>query len=437
MPNRKRSLSARVERWPRGVKRLIVIGADAVAIPLAFWVAVVLKADKFIVPDDRLLSLFAIATVVALTTFQLTGLYRQVVRFIVPRSSLAILWGVLVSLTAVAIANASLPGLPHVGSVLVLYAALSITLVAGSRWVAVLILSSPASKREFDRVIVYGAGKAGRNLADALASSREFRLAAFADDKPALHNMVIQGVRVHAPDEIPELVRRLEIKRVLLALPSVSRRRRQEIIGRLEPLGVHVQTVPEFAEIVSGRAQLEEIREIDVRDLLGRDQVPANESLLDASIRGKSVMVTGAGGSIGSELCRQIVQHDPLTLVLFEMSEAALYNIQQELAIYVSAQKLKVKLVPLIGSAHHKQRIREILQTYRVQTIYHAAAYKHVPLVEHNMIEGVQNNVVATWYAAEAALECGVETFVLISTDKAVNPTNVMGATKRLAELVL
>jgi FlaA1/EpsC-like NDP-sugar epimerase len=217
----------------------------------------------------------------------------------------------------------------------------------------------------------------------------------------------------------------------------VTRRRRQEIIGRLEPLGVHVQTVPEVAEIVSGRSQIEEIREVDVRDLLGRDPVSADESLLGACIRGKSVMVTGAGGSIGAELCRQVVQHDPATLVLFEMSEAALYNIEQELTVYATVQKLKVRIVPLLGSAHHKQRVRDILQTYRVQTVYHAAAYKHVPLVEHNMIEGVQNNVVATWYTAEAAMECGVETFVLISTDKAVNPTNVMGATKRLAELVL
>jgi FlaA1/EpsC-like NDP-sugar epimerase len=428
---------ASVESWPRGAKRAIVAGADFIAIPLAFWAAVMLKDERVFAPDRRLLILMTVSVVVALVTFQLAGLYRQVVRFIVPRSSLAILWGVLTSLIAVAIVDRFLQGPQQSASDLVVYATLAVTLVAGSRWMAVLLLNAPAARRAYEPVVIYGAGKAGRNLADAMVSSREFKLVAFVDDDITLQNMVIQGVMVHAPDEISELVQMLDARRILLALPSVTRRIRQEIIGRLEPLGVHVQTVPEFAEIVSGRSRIEEIREIDVRDLLGRDQVPANESLLDACIRGKSVMVTGAGGSIGAELCRQIVQHDPVTLVLFEMSEAALYSIQQELTGYVSAQKLRVKLVPLIGSAHHKQRIREILQTYRVQTIYHAAAYKHVPLVEHNMIEGVQNNVVATWYAAEAALECGVETFVLISTDKAVNPTNVMGATKRLAELVL
>jgi FlaA1/EpsC-like NDP-sugar epimerase len=434
---RKKSLFAGVEYWPRALKRAVVLGADVIGLSLAFWAAVTLKTDHIPQLDHRLLWLFGAALVAALVVFQLGGLYRQVVRFIVPRSSLTILWGVLASLCVVVIADRLLPGAPQTSSVFVVYAAMAVTLVAGSRWIAVMLLNTSAPRREFEPIIVYGAGQAGRSLADSLFGSREFRLAAFLDDDIALQNMMMQGVRVYSPQMAGDLVERLDVKRILLALPSVTRRRRQEIIARLEPLGVHVQTVPEVAEIVAGRAQIEELREIDVRDLLGRDPVPANESLLDACIRGKSVLVTGAGGSIGSELCRQIVQHDPAMLVLFEMSEAALYNIQQELAVYVSAQKLNVKLVPLIGNAHHKERVREILKSYRVQTIYHAAAYKHVPLVEHNMIEGVQNNVVATWYAAEAALDCDVETFVLISTDKAVNPTNVMGATKRLAELVL
>jgi FlaA1/EpsC-like NDP-sugar epimerase len=435
--NRSSYLFSGVEHWPRILKRAIVLSADVIAVPMAFWAAVILKADRFVLPHGRLLCLFGVALVVCLAVFQLCGLYRQVVRFIVPRSSLTILWGVLASSLAAAAVDRIMPGSPQNNSVFVVYAALAVTFIAGSRWMAVMLLSNKGSRREVESVIVYGAGHAGRNLADALAASREYKLTAFLDDATTLQNMMIQGVRVYPPQLASELIQRRNVRRILLALPSVTRRRRQEIIARLEPLGVHVQTVPEVAEIVSGRAQLEEIREIDVRDLLGRDPVPANESLLDACIRNKSVLVTGAGGSIGSELCRQIVQHDPETLVLFEMSEAALYNIQQELAIYVSAQKLRVRLVPLIGSAHHKQRVREILLAYKVQTVYHAAAYKHVPLVEHNMIEGVQNNVVATWHTAETALECGVETFVLISTDKAVNPTNVMGATKRLAELVL
>jgi len=200
---------------------------------------------------------------------------------------------------------------------------------------------------------------------------------------------------------------------------------------------VHLQTVPEISDIAAGRSNVEDIRDVDVSDLLGRDPVPPNEALLDACIRGRSVMVSGAGGSIGSELCRQIVRLGPRQLVLFEMSELALYSIERELRQLIERDQLEVALVPLLGNAHHRGRVREVLQAFRVQTVYHAAAYKHVPIVETNMVEGIHNNVFSTWYTAEAALETGVETFVLISTDKAVNPTNVMGATKRLAELVL
>jgi FlaA1/EpsC-like NDP-sugar epimerase len=224
---------------------------------------------------------------------------------------------------------------------------------------------------------------------------------------------------------------------VLLAVPSASRRRRAEIIRKVEGLGVRIQTVPDLTDIASGKAKVDELREIDVADLLGRDPVPPNERLLDACIRGKVVMVTGAGGSIGSELCRQILRLGPTRLVLFEMSEVALYEIDRELRTILGDEGLSVDLVALLGSVHHKYRAREIMQAYGVQTVYHAAAYKHVPIVEQNVIDGIHNNVIGTWYTAEAALECGVETFVLISTDKAVNPTNVMGATKRLAEMVL
>ncbi len=224
---------------------------------------------------------------------------------------------------------------------------------------------------------------------------------------------------------------------MLLALPRESRRRRREILRNLESLHVHLQTVPEISDIVAGRAKVDDIRDVDVADLLGRDSVPPNATLLDACIRGRVVMVTGAGGSIGSELCRQIVRLGPTRLVLFEMSELALYSIDRELRSLVERMELPVELIPLLGNAHNKYRVREVLQTYGVQTVYHAAAYKHVPIVEMNMIEGIHNNVFSTLHTAEAALETGVETFVLISTDKAVNPTNVLGATKRLAELVL
>src|SRR3977135_3807713 len=225
--------------------------------------------------------------------------------------------------------------------------------------------------------------------------------------------------------------------RILLALPSASRRRRREILTQLEPLGVHVQSLPNLSDLISGRAQINELRDVDVSDLLGRDPVPPKPKLFGSCIRGKCVLVTGAGGSLGSELCRQIIRLSPSRLVLFEMSELALYNIERELEEVAAHEKLSVEIVPLLGNAHHRHRVREVLSTFGVQTVYHAAAYKHVPILDHNEGHGIHNNVISTWYTAEAALETGVETFVLISTDKAVNPANVMGATKRLAELVL
>ncbi|MBS0613401.1 MAG: polysaccharide biosynthesis protein, partial [Proteobacteria bacterium] len=287
------------------------------------------------------------------------------------------------------------------------------------------------------RVAIYGAGNAGARLASSLLATRAFDPIAFIDDNPAMQGTSVHGIPVYAASRLETLAKDLEIDRVLLALPSESRRRRREILSKLEPLKLHVQTVPEIEQLVAGTAHVSDLQEIDVGDLLGRDAVPPNEALLEACILGRVVMVTGAGGSIGSELCRQIIRQRPARLLLFEMSELALYNIDRELRSILSHQGLQVELVPLVGNAHHKFRLRDILQAYNVQTVYHTAAYKHVPIVEQNAIEGVHNNVVATWYAAEAALEAEVETFVLISTDKAVNPTNVMGATKRLAEIVL
>ena len=287
------------------------------------------------------------------------------------------------------------------------------------------------------RVAIYGAGNAGAHVCSVLLGGPDFQPVAFIDDKKSLQGSSINGIGVYGPDALQELVRRRRIDRILLALPSTSRRRRREILTALEPLGLHVQSLPNLSDLISGRAQINELRDVDVGDLLGRDPVPPRPKLFGSCIRGKSVLVTGAGGSIGSELCRQILRLDPARLVLFEMSELALYHIQRELEEVAAHERLTIEIVPLLGNAHHRHRVREVLATFGVQTVYHAAAYKHVPIVEHNVIEGIHNNVISTWYTAEAALETGVETFVLISTDKAVNPANVMGATKRLAELVL
>jgi FlaA1/EpsC-like NDP-sugar epimerase len=286
-------------------------------------------------------------------------------------------------------------------------------------------------------VAIYGAGDAGARVSSVLRGGPDFEPVAFIDDKKSLQGSNINGIRVYGSDCLPELVRQRKIDRILLALPSASRRRRREILTRLEPLGVHVQSLPNLSDLISGKAQLNELRDVDVGDLLGRDPVPPKPKLFGWCIRGKCVMVTGAGGSIGAELCRQIIRLSPSRLVLFEMSELALYQIERELEEVGAQEGLSVEIVPLLGNAHHRHRVREVLSTFGVHTVYHAAAYKHVPIVEHNVIEGIHNNVIGTWYTAEAALETGVETFVLVSTDKAVNPANVMGATKRLAELVL
>jgi len=290
-----------------------------------------------------------------------------------------------------------------------------------------------------ENVVIYGAGSAGVQLAMGLLSGREYRPVAFLDEKMDIAGTVIHNLPVHSTDQLPRLIRQLDVKQVLLAVPSASRSRRREILSFLEPHPVHVRTVPGLAELVSGTAKVDDIQEVDVADLLGRDTVPPDETLLAHCIKDKVVMVTGAGGSIGSELCRQILHLHPRRLVLYELSEFGLYTIEQELNVIkannTNLQHIDVQCV--LGSVTHRRRVEMVIRSFGVQTIYHAAAYKHVPLVEHNPIEGVQNNLFGTWRTAEAAMAADVETFVLISTDKAVRPTNVMGATKRMAELVL
>src|SRR5690606_24377142 len=251
--------------------------------------------------------------------------------------------------------------------------------------------------------------------------------------EPTLWGRVVAGMRVRSPAALPSLIRRKGVSSVLLAVPSCSRRRRQAILKRLEPLPVHVRTVPDIGDILAGYATVADVREVDANDLLGRNPVAPDRALLDQCIRGKVVLVSGAGGSIGSELCRQILTLSPRRLVLLEVSEPALYQVERELRLIAG----DVEIVGLLGNARHRSRGIELMRAYGVQTVYHAAAYKHVPIVERNMIEGIHNNVFSTLRLAEAAIESSVETFVLISTDKAVNPTNVMGATKRFAELTL
>ena len=423
---------------PRGTKRLIMATTDAVAIPTALWAALVLKFDRLDPALDRTFAYFLVAVASALFFFSVFGLYRAVIRFVGPKAMITVITGVSLSVLVLAgfdrfVASHQIP-LSAFG----IYGAFALLYVGGSRFVARYVFLHPVTNgKPVARVAIYGAGDAGARVSSVLLGGPDFEPVAFIDDKRSLQGSNINGIRVHGSDCLPELVRRRKIDRILLAMPTASRRRRREILTQLEPLGVRVQSLPNLSDLISGKAQISELHDVDVGDLLGRDPVPPNPKLFGSGIRGKCVLVTGAGGSIGSELCRQILRLSPSRLVLFEMSELALYTTQRELEELAAHEKLSVEVVPLLGNAHHRHRVREVLSTFGVQTIYHAAAYKHVPIVEHNVVEGVHNNVISTWYTAEAAIETGVETFVLVSTDKAVNPANVMGATKRLAELVL
>jgi FlaA1/EpsC-like NDP-sugar epimerase len=381
--------------------------------------------------------LFAVACALTVPSLGSQSLYRAMIRFIGAEMMVALLRGTALIAAAVAVAGylLALESLRTCVALGLVFWAFSVFVLGGARFLMRFLIIGSNGKGE--PVAIYGAGEAGRRLVAAAAGSHDMRAVLFVDDDPKLRGRSVAGIPVAAPGDLPELIARFSISRILLALPSVGRHRRQQILMSLEALPVHVQTVPDIGDLVTGKARLDEIREVSVADILGRDQVAPNSWLLDACIRGKSVMVTGAGGSIGSELCRQIIEFGATRLVLFEMCELALYKVEQELQSRLRERGLQVELVALLGSVHHRNRVRQVMKTFGVQTVYHAAAYKHVPIVEYNMTEGVHNNVIGTWYAAEAAEEAGVETFVLVSTDKAVWPVNVMGATKRFAELVL
>jgi FlaA1/EpsC-like NDP-sugar epimerase len=419
---------------PRKAKISIAVTADAIAIPILLILAVALRRDSLSSALQLPLTLFATAWVGTIASFWLMGMYRSVFRFITHPVLNGGTIGVAVAISFFAAVNFLVLGAPAGLSSTSIFGALLLLYVFLSRS---LIREFLTYRRRGQRVVIYGAGSAGVQLLRALREGGEYSPVAFVDADPTLQRQLVAGIKVWSPDALPALTRRKGVASVLLAMPSLSHGSRQRILRSLESLPVAVRTVPALSDIVLGRATVSDLREVDVSDLLGRDSVAPDVALMRTCIAGKVVMVTGAGGSIGAELCRQIVRLGPSRLVLLEMSEAALYQIERELQLQVQREGAGVEIIALLGKARHRHRVREILTRYSVQTIYHAAAYKHVPIVEQNIIEGVYNNVFSTWNTAQAALECRVETFVLISTDKAVNPTNVMGATKRFAELTL
>ena len=406
--------------------------------PVALWSAFALRFGTLTPPIDRFWWLFIVVPVLSVPILKLCGLYREVLRYMGPQAAVAILKGVTLS-TALLGAVALLGGLRDLPrSVLILYWINSLLYLGGSRILLRAMLQT-LSRRARGRapVVIYGAGAAGAQLAGALDLSPDYVPVAMVDDDPGLWGSTVRGLRVYSPDALEALIADSHVQHVLLALPAASRERRRAIVRWLEPFPVRVKTVPNLADLAAGRAQLEDIRDVEIEDLLGRDPVEPDQALLRACIDGKNVLVTGAGGSIGSELCRQIAMLSPRRLVLYELSEYALYQIERELREMLARTGKELELVPVLGSVLNRARMQELMRAFEIQTVYHAAAYKHVPLVEHNVLEGVRNNTLGTWHAAMAAQTAGVETFVLISTDKAVRPTNVMGASKRMAELVL
>ncbi len=428
-------LIQRLLALPRPAKRWLQAGYDFSVLALALYIAYVLRMDSFLLraPVD-----FAVAApitaAIGVALFERLGLYRALVRYGGTQQIPAVAGGVLGAAVILSLAAWTLElFVPR--TVPALFVLIALPWVAGTR---VLARHALLRLRRVPKplVAIYGAGSAGCELAGALNAGSEYQPAFFIDDSATLHGSSVMGLPVFSPERLEKLIADYEIKRLFLATPSASPQKKRQILERLVALPVPVLTVPTIAELVSGRLSISALREVSVEDLLGREPVPPQAHWLDADIHHKVVMVTGAGGSIGSELCRLALAREPSALVLFELSELALYNIEAELKILRQKLGLTTQLAACLGSIRDPGRVASVIKTHCVNTIYHAAAYKHVPLVEENLAEGVLNNVFGTQTLAECAIRAGVSRFVMISTDKAVRPTSAMGASKRTAELV-
>lgn len=420
---------------PRRIKFAVIAAFDAAILPLLLMLSAALHGGS---PNPPVWLLVAVP-LIALPTHYLMGLYRAVVRYVGLDAILLVIravsaWVVAIVLMVYAVGLHDIPP-----AVFFIFWGSAILGIGGSRLIvrALINRSSNNHNQHDDRVIVYGAGDAGRQVMSALERSARYHPVAFVDDDPGMHGRDVAGYGVYVPAELEKLVGAYHVTHVLIAIPTLSRERRMEIIGLLEEMPVKVLVMPGLSDIVAGDSLLTSLREVDVEDLLERSTVEPDELLLERTIRGKSVLVTGAGGSIGSELARQILRRSPSRVVLYEMSEYALYSIEKDLRAIKQAEGLDVMVAPVLANVLDRDTLKRVMRDYSVQTIFHAAAYKHVPLVESNPIAGVRNNVFGTLNVLREALAAKVQRFVLVSTDKAVRPTNVMGASKRLSELVL
>lgn len=425
----------KLSHLPRKVKISAMIFTDIMLVAFALWSALALRWGTFQPPigDSWLLIVIPLVTV---TVFWRLGLYKSLTRYM----KIEIVKTVVVGLSVSVIFLMSLVWLIQLqnfpfASILIFWV-FSICYISASRYLAKhILLSTGLRANRKQNVAIFGAGEAGMQTAIALMSGSEFSPVLFFDDNQQLHDSVISGIPVYNPDRAFEIMDKYDCYQLLLAIPSVSRARRREIIEKFEGRNIQLKTVPVMGEITNGKVDVKDIREVGIEDLLGRDPVPPFPELISKCITNKAVLVTGAGGSIGSEICRQVLLNNAKKLVLFERSEFALYSIEQEIKRIFSYTQ--VELVCVLGDILDDAHFEETLRLHKIETVYHAAAYKHVPLVEDNIIVSVRNNVFGTLRVASAAQRLNVKTFVLISTDKAVRPTNVMGATKRLAEIVL
>jgi FlaA1/EpsC-like NDP-sugar epimerase len=427
---------------PRPLKRAMALGADALMCAITVWMAFNLRFEVWTDWSPAHFTAFAGAAAFALPLFIVFGLYRAIFRYAGLPALMTVLKAVAIYavIYGFAFTWVGVPGVPRsVGLLQPLLLLLGVTLSrAFVRYWLGGIYQGILGRSGLPQVLIYGAGSAGRQLAAALKTSPELVVVGLLDDDERLHGQVLNGLKIYDPGAVVSLASKLRVTQVFLAIPSVSRARRNEILELVRAARVQVRTLPGLMDLAQGKVQVSDLKELDIEDLLGRDPVPPNPLMLAKNITDKVVMVTGAGGSIGSELCRQIVRAGPAALLLVELTEFALYAIEHELQSAMAEEGAPtIRLVPLLANVRDTSRMAEILLTWKPHTVYHAAAYKHVPLVEHNPAEGVKNNVLGTLVTAIQAAAHGVSDFVLISTDKAVRPTNVMGTSKRLAEMVL
>jgi len=424
---------------PRTAKRFVALSVDLGLCVLTVWLAFYLRLGEFVALSGTALWAVGASVGIALPIFIVSGLYRAIFRYsgwpaLLAVARAACIYGLLYASVFTAIGVGGVPRTVGIIQPMLLLLFVGVSRALARAWLGDQYLNIIRQSSR-PKVLIYGAGSTGRQLVAAMANSHEMQVIGFLDDDDRLHGHVLNGKPIYDPKDLVHLATSLSINSVLLAMPNLGRKRRNEILNRIRGTHVSVRTLPSVTDLAQGKVSISDLQELDIDDLLGREPVMPNHILLAMSVRAKVVMVTGAGGSIGSELCRQILSGGPSKLLLIEQNEFALYDIHQELEEKLSDQDLA--LVPLLASVQDDERMREIMSTWHPDTVYHAAAYKHVPLVEHNPAEGIKNNVFGTLHTAQAAAESGVSDFVLISTDKAVRPTNIMGASKRLAEMVL